>query len=111
MAIDRVIWRSEEAPLPGNQSHITNRRAQFVAGSQWERSHRRCGARAPQPLPNNFIQAEWITLHDNSNFRGFVDFLRAEVDRVGPAQADLCRDFFCRAVALELFFFNAAYTT
>jgi thiaminase/transcriptional activator TenA len=68
-------------------------------------------SRAPQPLPNNFVHAEWITLHDNSNFRGFVDFLRSELDRVGPAQADLCRDFFSRAVALELSFFEAAYTT
>jgi thiaminase/transcriptional activator TenA len=45
-------------------------------------------SRAPQPLPNNFVHAEWITLHDNPNFRGFVDFLRAELDRVGPAHAD-----------------------
>jgi thiaminase (transcriptional activator TenA) len=50
-----------------------------------------------------------ITLHDNPNFRGFVDFLRAELDRVGPAQANLCRVFFGRAVALELAFFEAAY--
>jgi thiaminase/transcriptional activator TenA len=35
--------------------------------------------------------------------------LRAELDRVGPAQADLCGDFFRRAVALELSFFEAAY--
>jgi hypothetical protein len=27
------------------------------------------------------------------------------------SQADLCRDFFCRAVGLELSFFEAAYTT
>ena len=53
-------------------------------------------SRAPQPLPNNFVHAEWIRLHDNSNFRGFVDFLRTELDRVGPAHADLCRDFFSR---------------
>jgi thiaminase/transcriptional activator TenA len=66
-------------------------------------------SRAPQPLPDNFVHAEWITLHDNPNFRGFVDFLRAELDRVGPAQTDLCRDFFGRAVALELSFFDAAY--
>jgi thiaminase/transcriptional activator TenA len=59
----------------------------------------------------NRVQAEWITLHDNSSFRWFVDFLRAELDRVGPAEADLRRDFFCRAVALELSFFEAAYTT
>jgi len=30
-------------------------------------------SRAPQPLPNNFVHAEWIMLHDNPNFRGFVD--------------------------------------
>src|SRR2546430_16379045 len=66
-------------------------------------------SRAPQPLPDNFVHAEWITLHDNPDFRGFVDFLRAELDRVGPAEADLCRDFFRRAVGLELSFFEAAY--
>ena len=64
---------------------------------------------APKPLPHNFVHAEWITLHDNSKFRVFVDFLRAELDRVGPLQADLCRDFFRRTVALELSFFQAAY--
>jgi len=68
-------------------------------------------SRAPQPLLNNFVHAEWIMLHDNPNFRGFVDFLRTELDRVGPAHADLCRDFFSRAAALELSFFEAAYTT
>jgi thiaminase/transcriptional activator TenA len=66
-------------------------------------------SRAPQPLPDNFVHAESITLHDNPNFRGFVDFLRAELDRVGPTQMHLCRDFFRRAVALELSFFEAAY--
>ena len=66
-------------------------------------------SRAPQPLPDNFVHAEWITLHDNPGFHGFVDFLCAELDRVGPVQADLCRDFFRRAVAPELSFFEAAY--
>jgi hypothetical protein len=36
------------------------------------------------------------------------DLPRTELDRVGPAHADLCRDFFSRAVALELSFFEAA---
>jgi len=66
-------------------------------------------SRAPKPLPDNFVHAEWITLHDNPDFRDFVDFLRAELDRVGPAPADLCREFFRRAVALELSFFETAY--
>ena len=66
-------------------------------------------SRAPQPLPDNFVYAEWIRLHDNLDFRRFVDFLRVELDRVGPGNVDLCRDFFRRAVALEISFFEAAY--
>ena len=66
-------------------------------------------SRAPKPLPDNFVHVEWIVLHDNPDFRNFVGFLRAKLDRIGPAQADLCRDFFHRAVALELSFFKAAY--
>ena len=64
---------------------------------------------APSPIPGSFVYAEWVTLHDNPDFRSFVDFLRAELDRVGPAETDLCRDFFQRTVALELSFFKAAY--
>jgi thiaminase/transcriptional activator TenA len=62
-----------------------------------------------RPLPSNFIHAEWITLHDNPDFRDFVAFLRAELDRVGPGAEHVSRDFFTRAVALELAFFDAAY--
>jgi thiaminase (transcriptional activator TenA) len=40
--------------------------------------------RAPRPLPDNFVHAEWITLHDYPDFRSFVDFLRAELDRSAP---------------------------
>lgn len=63
----------------------------------------------PDPLPQNFIHAEWITLHDNPDFRDFVGFLRGELDRVGPGEAEVSRDFFQRAVKLELAFFDAAY--
>jgi thiaminase/transcriptional activator TenA len=66
-------------------------------------------SRAPKPLPQNFVHREWIALHDNPALRGFVDFLRAELDRVGPVDEDLCRNFFRRAVALELAFFDAAF--
>lgn len=66
-------------------------------------------SRAPQPLPAHFVHAEWITLHDNPDFRDLVTFLRGELDRVGPADAAKARDFFHRAVALELAFFDAAY--
>ena len=66
-------------------------------------------SRAPKPPPDNFVHAEWIGLHDSPGFRAFVDFLRAELDRVGAVEPDLCRNFFRRAVALELAFFDAAY--
>ena len=79
-----------------------------LVGAEW--LYLDWASRAPQPLPANFVHAEWITLHDNPDFRRFVDFLRAKLDRVGPAQADLCRDFSRRAVGLELAFFEAAYT-
>lgn len=61
------------------------------------------------PHPDNFVHAEWITLHDNPFFRDFVDFLRAELDRVGPSEPDVARDFFLRAVDLELAFFDVTY--
>ncbi len=64
---------------------------------------------ASQPLPANFVHAEWITLHDNPDFRDFVGFLRSELDRVGPGEADTSRDFFLRTVALEKAFFDSAY--
>jgi len=66
-------------------------------------------SRAPKPLPDNFVHAEWVGLHDSPGFRAFVHFLRAELDQAGPVEPDLCRDFFRRAVALELAFFDAAY--
>ncbi|WP_349236635.1 TenA family protein [Bosea sp. AS-1] len=65
--------------------------------------------KAAAPLPRSFVHAEWITLHDNPDFRDFVAFLRAELDRVGPAEEALSRDFFLRAVTLERAFFDSAY--
>lgn len=64
---------------------------------------------ASQPLPASFVHAEWVTLHDNPDFRDFVGFLRAELDRVGPGEAETSRDFFLRAVALEKAFFDSTY--
>lgn len=61
------------------------------------------------PMPDSFVHAEWITLHDNAFFVDFVGFLRAELDRVGPNEPAVAADFFKRAVELELAFFDAAY--
>jgi thiaminase/transcriptional activator TenA len=67
-------------------------------------------SRSPQPLPHNFRTRRVDHAARQSEFSRVRDFLRTELDRVGPAYADLCRDFFSRAVALELSFFEAAYT-
>lgn len=67
------------------------------------------GQRCSPPYPPNFLYAEWISLHNNDYFAGFVAFLRSELDRVGPAQAELCRDYFLRTVRLEREFFDDAY--
>ena len=61
------------------------------------------------PMPAGFIHREWITLHDNADFRDFVTFLRCELDRVGPSDPALCHDLFRRATALERDFFDASY--
>ena len=65
--------------------------------------------RAPKPLPDNFIYAEWVTLHDNPFFNDFVAFLRSELDRIGLHSQATAHDFFQRALALELAFFDQAY--
>lgn len=66
-------------------------------------------SQAVQPLPPNFVHREWITLHDNPDFRVFVAFLRSELDQAGPRAANVARDFFSRAVTLEKEFLDAAY--
>lgn len=65
--------------------------------------------RAPAQLPESFVYTEWVTLHDNPFFNEFVAFLRGELDRVGPQNSALAHDFFQRAIALELAFFDEAY--
>lgn len=66
-------------------------------------------AAAPRPLPASFVHAEWITLHDNPGFADFVNFLRSELDVVGPSSSVVAREFFDRTVQLELDFFDQSY--
>jgi len=66
-------------------------------------------SRAPDVLPESFVHAEWITLHDNPPFRELVGFLRSELDRVGPQDAEQARRYFRRAVDLELAFLDLSY--
>ena len=59
--------------LAANVSALANAAPSRTRVAEW--LYLDWASRAPQPLPNNFVHAEWITLHDNSNFRGFVAHL------------------------------------
>lgn len=64
---------------------------------------------APKKRPESFVHNEWIELHDYPEFHDLVEFLRSEVDRVGPGNREVVEEYFGRAVALELDFFNNSY--
>lgn len=63
--------------------------------------------------PERFYHREWIVLHANPAFDAFVAWLRAQLDRDGPALApdrqDRVAAAFRHTVALEKAFFDDAY--
>lgn len=71
-------------------------------------SYLECASKA-DGRPTNPVHAAWIDLHDNPDMYAFVAFVRGELDRVGPANAAISRDFFSRAIALEKAFLDALY--
>lgn len=64
-------------------------------------------------LPDGFVHREWIVLHNNDGFRGFVNWLRSELDRVGTTidthERERAASFFRRAVKCERDFFDHIY--
>lgn len=63
----------------------------------------------PAGYPARTVHAEWVRLHDYPEFHQLIDFLRAEMDRVGeqsPENTAYAREFFGRTVDLELRFFG-----
>ncbi|WP_188187128.1 TenA family protein [Nonomuraea sp. SYSU D8015] len=69
-------------------------------------------SRAEEPLPESFVHREWIELHEGAEFRGWVAFLRGELDRLGAGLDEARRQevlsVFRRAVELERAFFDMA---
>lgn len=63
--------------------------------------------------PDRFYLQEWIELHAVPEFESFVGWLRTELDREGAAASERRQarlsELFCRTVALEAAFFDAAY--
>ena len=64
-------------------------------------------------LPDDPVSRDWIELHRGIEFEEWVEFLRAELDRVAgslePARRERVTALFVRAVDLELAFFDVAY--
>ncbi|MDA1101322.1 MAG: TenA family protein [Proteobacteria bacterium] len=65
--------------------------------------------------PARFYLKEWIDLHADPSFETFVNWMRSEMDRLGPTltpgECRTVHDIFNRAVKLEVAFFDAAYET
>ena len=70
----------------------------------------RTWARGIDESQSRFYLREWVELHDNPAFEGFVDWLRDELDQYGPTlsprrQRHVAR-LFERTVELEVAFFD-----
>lgn len=69
---------------------------------------------ARKPRPAHFYLAEWIDLHAVAGFEDFVNWIRRELDRIGPSlsrdQQEKLADLFRQMSALERDFFETAWT-
>ena len=70
-------------------------------------------ARDVEDPPSAFHLGEWVRLHANEEFAGFVGWLRGELDRefetLSPRRKTRVRRRFTRTIRLEVAFFDAAY--
>ena len=70
-------------------------------------------AMAIDERPEPFYLDEWIELHATPAFESTVGWLRSELDKYGPTLAERRQErierLFCRAVQLEVAFFDAVY--
>ncbi len=115
VAVERRIGEPDKAPTRGFQAlmrEAADTRSYpcalaVLTVAEW--LYLEWARRCPEPRPPHFVHAEWITLHDNPEFRAFVAFLRAELDRTGRSDEARVADLFRRAVRLERAFFDAAY--
>jgi thiaminase/transcriptional activator TenA len=81
-----------------------------LLAAEW--TYRTWADRIDAPAEPFYLQ-EWVAIHDTAGFDSFVGWLRDEVDDCGPAlspaRQQRVRRHFCRAMALERAFFDAAY--
>lgn len=72
------------------------------------------GTRLAEDPPRDWVISEWIDLHANPAFEGFVGHMRDELDRIGaragPKDRDRLADLFDQVVELEIAFWEQAYT-
>lgn len=69
---------------------------------------------AQKPKPAQFYLAEWIDLHAVAGFEGFVNWIRQDLDRIGPSLTGEMQErlagLFRQMSVLERDFFETAWT-
>ena len=68
---------------------------------------------AKKPYPKRFYLSEWITLHNNSSFKGTLDWIKKELDitsqKLTISEQHKVANLFIKIVRLEVSFFDACY--
>ena len=68
---------------------------------------------AKKPYPKRFYLSEWITLHNNSSFKGTLDWIKRELDitsqKLTISEQHKVANLFIKIVRLEVSFFDACY--
>ena len=68
---------------------------------------------AKKPYPKRFYLSEWITLHNNSSFKGTLDWIKKELDitsqKLTTSEQHKVANLFIKIVRLEVSFFDACY--
>ena len=68
---------------------------------------------AKKPYPKRFYLSEWITLHNNSSFKGTLGWIKKELDitsqKLTISEQHKVANLFIKIVRLEVSFFDACY--
>lgn len=103
-AFSDLVWRAARTGYPDALAVLVP--AEWVYLTWGERA-------TSGDRPDRFYLAEWIDLHSGPTFSGTVDWLRGQLDSIGPSlsprQQRRVARLFERTIELEVAFFESAY--
>ncbi len=123
MGIENSVWRkpSEHAVVTGFKDVMLGQKSEtsyanvLAALLPVEWVYLTWAKSVANHTPARFYLKEWIDLHTDPGFEAFVNWMRSEMDNLGPTlsanEQQCAHDIFNRAVSLEVAFFDAAYET